>query len=363
MILLEINAIFKRSGTTLRNTAKVAAPTFPYGVRAASGLVRDPVQLLESTIDRILRPLQYIVLALLFVVLGGVVYFLSTHPVAYQKLMALSIEPVPEVDWEKQERVLAAESVIGAIPYSGSETLALVLPSQLYEATMLNGYGNCANKCRGLSYYLEQRNMRFQRVELLPVDNFIRGSGHVLIRTKYLYRGDQRVGLVDMLEGGLPEKDGSPIDLDQLRQANPFTITIAPLNIRCDRQSDYYGTFLETAVIGVADSEDIRRYFRWVEAVYLPTGNPKLERFLCNASAIVLGRFPRLHVSEADFDRLVAPNFGIFLIAEAMTWATRTLLVLLPITVALMAFRVYRRRSRVARSRHAESQPLANATP
>jgi hypothetical protein len=59
----------------------------------------------------------------------------------------------------------------------------------------------------------------------------------------------------------------------------------------------------------------------------------------------------------------VAPNLGLFLIAEAMTWATRALLVLLPIMVALMALRVYRRRSRAARSRHAESQPLANATP
>lgn len=321
------------------------------------------MQLLESTIDRILRPLEYIVLALLLVVLAGVIYFLSTHPVAYQKLMSLSTDPLPEVEWEAQPRLFNAESVIGAIPYSGSETLALVLPSQLYEATMLNGYGNCANKCRGLSYYLEQRNMRFQRVELLPVGNFIRGSGHVLVRTKYLYRGEERVGLIDMLEGGLPAKDGSPIDLDQLKTAIPFTINIAPLNVRCDRQSDYYGTFLETAVIAVSDSEDIRRYFRWVEKVYLPTGNPKLERFLCNASAIVLGRFPRLHVSEADFDKLVAPVFGVYLIAEAMTWATRALLVLLPLIAVLIGFRISRRRARAARSRVSPQQPVAIATP
>lgn len=302
-------------------------------------------------------------LLLLVVVFAGVVFFLSTHPVGYQKLMSLSTDPVPEVDWDAQQRIFNAESVIGAIPYSGSETIALVLPSQLYEATILNGYGNCANKVRGLSYYLEQRNMQFQRVELLPVENFIRGSGHVLSRTKYLYRGEARVGLIDVLEGGLPSKDGVPIDLAQLMSAVPFTVNITPLNVRCDRQSDYYGTFLETAVVAVADSRDIQRYFRWVETVYVPTGNPKLERFLCNASAIVLGRFPRLHVSETDFDRLIAPNFGVYMIAKTMTWATRALLVLLPLMVVLIGFRVYRRRSRAARSRVSTPQPVAIAAP
>lgn len=319
------------------------------------------MQTVETTINRILRPLEYLVALLLLVVLAGVIYFLSTHPVAYQKIMSLSTDPVPEIDWKSEQRVFAAERVIGAIPYSGSDMLALVLPSQLYEATILNGEGNCANKCRGLSYYLEQRNMRFQRVELLPTENYLRGSGHVLIRTKYFFRGEERVGIVDMLEGGLLAKSEVPIDLEQLRTASPFTIDIVPLNKRCDRQSDYYGTFLETAVIAVADSRDIERYFRWVETVYVSTGNPKLERFLCNASAIVLGRFPRLHVSPADLDRLIAPNFGIYLIAQAMTFATRALLVLLPTLVVLIVFRAYRRRRRAARARVVAVEPSAAA--
>jgi hypothetical protein len=318
---------------------------------------------IESLINRVLRPLEYLVLVLLLTLFVGVVYFLSTHPVAYQKLMSLSTDPIPDIDWKGQQRAFAAESVIGAIPYKGSDMLALVLPSQLYEATMLNGFGNCANKCRGLSYYLEQRGMSFQRIELLPTENFVRGSGHVLVRAKYLYRGEERVGLIDMLEGGLLVKGDVPVDLDQLRGASPFTIEIAPLNVRCDRQSDYYGTFLETAAIAVADSRDIERYFRWVEAVYVPTGNPKLERFLCNASAIVLGIFPRLHVSEADLARLIAPNFKTYLLAQAMTWSTRALMLLLPLVAALIALRTGLRRSRAARQRGSDAGPAGVAAP
>jgi hypothetical protein len=272
--------------------------------------------------------------------------------------MSLTADPASEIDWKSESRVFQAESVIGSIPYRGSESLAIVLPSQLYEATILNGLGNCANKCRGLSYYLEQRNMKFERIELLPVENFIRGSGHVLIQAKYLYRGEERVGLIDMLEGGLPAKDGVPIDLEQLRTARPFTVDIVPLNVRCDRQSDYYGTFLETTAIAVARSEEIRDYFRWVEKIHFSTGNPRLERFLCNASAIVVGKFPLLHVSEEDLARLIAPNFKTYLMAQSMTWATRALLVLLPLLVALIALRGFLRRSRMARSRGLRTDPL-----
>ena len=315
------------------------------------------MSILETTLERCLRPLLLVAAALTLVVAVGIVFFLSTHPVSYQKIMSLSAAPAPEIDWEAERRVLNAESVIGAIPYSGSDGLALVLPSQLYEATLLNGYGNCANKCRGMSYYLEQRNMRFQRVELLPVGDYLRGYGHVLIRAKHAVGSDVRVGMIDMLEGGFLAKDGASIDLDDLRAASPFTISIVPLNARCDRQSDYYGSFLETVAFAVADSEAIRRYFRWVEMIYVPIGNAKVERFFCNASAIVLGRFPPLHVSQADYDRLIAPNMGVYLMAQGMTWATRILLVLLPVLVAILAFLTYRRRTRAARSRHAGDFP------
>ena len=300
---------------------------------------------------------MFLALGLLAVVVAGIVFFLSTHPVAYQKIMSLSTDPIPELDWDAERRVFNAEAAVGAIPYSGSDGLALVLPSQLYEATMLNGYGNCANKCRGLSYYLEQRNMRFQRVELLPVENYLRGSGHVLVRAKYAYRDQVRVGMIDMLEGGLLSRDGVPIDLEELKAASPFTVAITPLNVRCDRQSDYYGTFLETVAFAVADSQAIQRYFRWVEMVHVPLGEARYERFMCNASAIVFGRFPKLHVSQADFDRLIAPNLGVYLMAQAMTWATRILLVLLPVIGAIVVFLTRQRRARSARSRHAAESP------
>lgn len=306
------------------------------------------VQQTGSFLHRSLQWLGRAVLALLLVVFAGVVYFVATEPVGYQKLMSLRVGSVPEPDWAAQDAPFDADRVIGAIPYRGSSMLALVLPADLYAATILEGLGNCANKVRGLSYYLEQRDLQFQRIDLLPVDGYLRGSGHVLIRTRYLHNGEDRVGLIDVLDGGVPSRSGIPLDLAELRESPPFTVSITPLNVRCDRQSDYYGTFLESVVFATVDSKEIRSFFRWLESVYVPFGDPRIERVVYNAIAIVLMRFPSSYVSQEDYDKLVNPNWGAMLIAQAMTWSVRVLLALLPLFCVLKVLQRARSRKRVA---------------
>jgi hypothetical protein len=306
------------------------------------------VQQTGSFLHRSLQWLERAVLALLLVVLAGVVYFVATEPVGYQKLMSLRVGSVREPDWAAQAAPFDADRVIGSIPYRGSSMLALVLPADLYAAAILKGLGNCANKVRGLSYYLEQRGHEFQRIDLLPVEGYLRGSGHVLIRTRYLHEGEDRVGLIDVLEGGLPSRAGVPIDIAELREAPPFSISIEPLNVRCDRQSDYYGSFLDSIVFATADSGEIRRFFRWLESVYVPFGDPRIERVVYNAVAIVLMRFPSSYVSQEDYDRLVNPNWGAMLMAQAMTWSVRFLLVLLPLFCVLHVVHRVRFRRKVA---------------
>ena len=75
------------------------------------------------------RTLTVATLVLLLLVLAGVVYFLSTDPVAYQKIMALRVGVPVEPDWDSAADAFDAPRVIGAIPYSGNATLAYVLPS------------------------------------------------------------------------------------------------------------------------------------------------------------------------------------------------------------------------------------------
>ncbi len=282
--------------------------------------------------------------ALLAIAGGGAVYFATTSPIAFQKLMSLTTEPVEEPDWSEAEYAVDIAALVSAIPYSGSDAVIAVLPSEMYERTILGGEGNCANKSRGLAYYLEQRGLPFERVELLKTDGFLLGQGHVVLRALVMHEGEPRVAMIDMLEGGLPVRGGRPIDLPDLAGAEPYTIEILPLNWRTDRFSEYYGGFLDEVVVGRVPDDEIVPFFRFLEGVYVPIGLDRFERIVYNALAIVQGRFPSLHVSQADYDRLVEGHRGKLALAQAMVEATRVLLWSLPLTAGwLMARSISKR--------------------
>ena len=283
---------------------------------------------------RSIRFLDFVGIAAALIGLVGVVYFLSTSPIAFQKSMSLSDAPIIEPDWTIANAI-DARKVIGSIPYKGSQALSDVLPRKLYERTILQGYGNCANKTRGLSYLLLEEGIPFERVDLIPADGFIQGRGHTLVRTKYVLDGVTRVGMIDILEGGVPALDRVPIDLRQLRESIPYTLKLLPLNVLVDDHSDYYGSFLETASIGVIDHREIARYFRFVETIYVSLNDAEFERFICNASAVVLGIFPQLHVSPTEFARLKAQSPGTVALAHALTWSARVFIVVIVLTMSL----------------------------
>ena len=285
-------------------------------------------------------------MALVAVVVATAAAFYVVSPIAFQKASAVRVGPEPEIDWSNESPVMEARRVIGSIPYSTTEVVFDVLPADVYEATMLNGRGNCANKCRGLSIFLLRAGVPFHRVEILPVDGFLYGQGHVLVRTKYELDGVTRVGLIDVLEGSYLVFKGQPVDLAELRVATPFSIAMVPLSALADGTSDYYGTFLNDVAIATVDPGETQRYFRFIEAVYVPFGQKRLERLLYNALAVVFGYFPSAHVTQAEYDRLFAGRGMVLFGAALLRWTTRLLVVLLPIVVLERSIRLARRLKR-----------------
>jgi hypothetical protein len=262
----------------------------------------------------------------LFLVMVLAAYFLATEPIAYQKAMALTSTPFPPTDWSEGQ-VLDARAVIGAIPYRGSERVYDVLPQVLYEKCILRGLGNCANKTRGLCFYLEQNGIPFERIDLIPLEGFLSGNGHTLVQTRFMLDGVSYVGVIDMLEGAIPTFRGAPMDSNQFRVAVPHSISLATLNPRVDDSSDYYGSFLEAVAFGVVDGRSVARYFRYLDAVHVSLGDARIERLFCSASAVVLGVFPMTHVTPADYARLRGSSPRVFLAAHVLTWAARVFLV------------------------------------
>lgn len=284
--------------------------------------------------DRALRFTDLLTLGCLMAVVAAVTYFLQTHPIAYQKSMALVTTPAQESNWTEGP-TLDLPGFIRAIPFRGSERVNLVRPSQLYQACIQEGAGNCANKSRGLSWFLINEGIPFQRIDLLPVDGFLEGKGHTLIRTHYVIDGGARVGVVDLLDGGVPTFRDVPIDLSELEHAAPYSLGLLTFSPRVDDQSDYYGSFLESAVIGVVEGEKISRYLRYLERWHVDFGYPTYERVAYASFAIVIGIFPKTHVAPEQYEAMRATAPWTFRIAWVLTWCARALLVLLPLTVTL----------------------------
>lgn len=272
------------------------------------------------------------IVALALVLVGSIAYFALGVPISFQKAMALTTTPSVEPDW-KAGRDLDVRAFVSQIPFRGSERVNLVRPSELFEACILQGRGNCANKSRGLSWYLTNEGIPFQRIDLLPFDGFLEGKGHALVRTRFMLDGVSCVGIVDLLEGAVPTFKGNPMDLAELRQVAPYAAGLETLSGRVDDQSDYYGSFLENLVIGVVEGSEIERYLRYLERWHVSVGNPSLERVVYAGAAIVLGFFPETHVSNEQFERMHASAPWTFRVASALTWSARALLFLVPVWI------------------------------
>ena len=289
--------------------------------------------------------------------------FISISPIAFQRASAIVVAPEPVVDWEAESPVLDVRRVIGAIPYRSSEVIYEVLPERLYERAILGGRGNCANKVRGLTVFLNRADIPFQRIDIAPVDGFLFGKGHVLLRTKYELDGVTRVGIIDVLEGSLLAINGEFVDLPRFRTAQPFTIEMVPMSSRADQTSDYYGTFLQRSVISTTPPGDTRRYFEFINSIYMPLGVPRFERIFYNGLAVLAGYFPRLCVSQADYNRLFGEQMYIVYAAGTLRWSLRAIVLLAPAAAALaVARRFVRRREVRSDARPAAPAPSAAST-
>lgn len=232
-----------------------------------------------------------------------------------------------------QGRPIDVASIISQIPYQtpGGDVYAIE-PRKKYIRTIEEGYGNCSNLAFGLAYELGQRKHAYKIVHLMP-PGFLQGEGHTVLSTTYEFEGKQQQGIVDLLEGGLPVSQGRFVELADLRKGHLTEVAIAPLSPLHDDHSPYYGEFLDRSVLGVLDHEEVERYFAFLEANYVSLGNEKLDKYVYDGLALVLGYYPAIYVAKTDRATLLAGHGVRYLLALTLLWSVRALLVLLPCLV------------------------------
>lgn len=253
----------------------------------------------------------------------------------FQKLNVIRpAEAIPDLRVQEDD-FIDVYDVVRSIPYDGGRVWTVV-PKEKHRQTILRGRGNCSNLSYGLAYELARSNIDYQLISFLDRDEFVDGGGHTVIRVGYRYDGSPRVGLVDLVRGGLPRSGDSFLDVSDLRGLAIEDFSIEPLNARKFEGADeprFYGEDLESSAIGYIRAEDIERYFDFIETVYVPLGSERLEKHVFDGLALLLGTLPTIRLPA--YPELVERHRLAFVAHRSSLWILRSALVVLPAALLL----------------------------
>ncbi|MFC1699621.1 hypothetical protein ACFL1I_06680 [Candidatus Omnitrophota bacterium] len=279
-----------------------------------------------------IRKLFFAYLILLLAILAVIV----GQPLAFQKSNAIS-EQAKAPKLTACAGGLDVQAFISSIPYRyGRQTIYQVEPAAKYKETIIEGRGNCSNLVFASAYFLTQTDTDFQIIHFLPrtqKGGFLKGAGHTVLRTRYLFNGEERVGIVDVSSAGLPYSADKFLDLADLESGEIANFSMLNLNpaMKHNRSSYYFGPLLSDSEIGWIPAGELRRYLDFIHAIYIPLGNVKIEKYIYDGLALISGFYPKIYVTSIPslFDgyRLIR-QFFIFSL-----WILRSAILLIPLSI------------------------------
>ena len=270
-------------------------------------------------------------LAVYLILMAAAVGLAAYRPVAFQKSNAVvSVEAFEALG--DADRAFDAETVLRTIPppRPNASNVWAVQPAEKSRQTLVEGRGNCSHLAFGLAYQLDREGVDYQVVHFMPPGGFLSGEGHTVLRTRFTHQGRTRVGLVDVVGGGLPMRFGRVLDVSDLML--PISnLEFAALNPGRRPVESYYIDLARESVVGTIPGRDINAYHAFLESVYVPLGNPKLEKYVFDGLALWLGRYPQIRVMHES--RLFAGHEVERAAHRGALWVLRSPLVVFPVWV------------------------------
>jgi len=210
---------------------------------------------------------RVVITVLLSLIILLSLFFLILHyPISLQK--ALTIKSASDQKTELQNYKYGnnnyefdIEQFISSIPYNNDQTMYTVLPKNRFEESILNGDGNCSNLVYGAAYYLLKKNLDFEIVYMLPVDNFLFGYGHTLLQMEFKFKDlNLQYGIIDFREAVIPTIQGIPKGINELNDPRS-SIELYEINsLNRERMNYFDQSYLVNKVFGTVRSEEIKRY-------------------------------------------------------------------------------------------------------
>tara|TARA_R100001143_G_scaffold61852_1_gene63671 strand:+ start:356 stop:931 length:576 start_codon:yes stop_codon:yes gene_type:complete len=178
---------------------------------------------------------------------------------------------------------------------------------------------------------------------LLNVNNFLEGYGHTVIYMKFKFKNlGLNYGIIDIKEASIPTIKDVPVDINGILDPSSI-IEMYNINSLNRELANYYDqVVLNDIIIGTMDSVSIQKYFNFLNNIYFSLGNKKLEKFLYDSIAIILGYYPSLKVTESDYNQLFSDKRVVLILAYSWLWSIRILIcaiILYLITISIFFFK------------------------
>jgi len=244
-------------------------------------------------------------------------------PIGFKTVAALTDEPLPAF---AARDAIDIASIVRAIPDRGvagtADTVYAAHPAERYRRSVVEGYGNCSNLVKGLSFGLLRDGYEFEIVYMFPIEDFLDGQGHTVLRAKFDLPEGRAVGVADIAAAAVPRVGARLLDVGDFAHAIP-AVHLDPLRPESEDWSPYYGAaFLGDVAIGRTSSADTARWFHFIESIYLDLGLPdKLDKMLYVGVGVVLGELPPIHVG--DLAQLRGRHPYAFASMTAALWGLR----------------------------------------
>ncbi len=221
-----------------------------------------------------------------------VTYDILKNPLLFKNVNSF-VEKEFNYEMKKRFDESYLNNLIGNIPYKPDDNNSMVYdihPKDKYKQTIINGYGNCSNYVFGVSYKFIKDKKDFGVIHFFPKERWKIGGGHTVMFGSL----DDELVIIDMLEGGIV----SNLNQNDLFDAS-VSVKFKTLNIDKD---DYNPYFPEIFVYdkGIMTSDEIKKYFDFLETVYVPLGNKKVEKYIYDGLAVFFGDYPKIIVSDIN---------------------------------------------------------------
>ena len=279
------------------------------------------------TVNRIRQLVWRALLGCIFLLFICITFFARSGPLYLLKPLTVKAGAPDFFDESKRTIDRAGiKDLVGGIPYQPYRPVEPVLdtvwhvkPRERYVQSIEKGYGHCSNLSFGAFYKLAP-TYKVNIVHFNHPKEIFTGRSHTMLQAKVSGTAGEKVLLVDLLYAGVwSDGDGEAITAEEFVEDNR-AVRFESHNVR--KSDKWHIGFaydsskrLSGSVVGQVPQSEINKYFDFMDAVYVPFGNHRVEKIVYDFVAVLFNKYPNTYVSSYDYKRLFKGKYVIVITA------------------------------------------------